>query len=93
MSDEKIEPQNEDRLAAALEIPTMVVENFFSVATDKLEMEVDTHCCVVEKLEPVVVDKRSHEVEMPLVVKKPRELRPAVKVEVIVEKVEPTFVL
>ena len=71
----------------------MVVENFISVATDRFEIEVDIEVCVVEKFEPEIVDNRSHDVDIPLVVKNPRELRPAVKVDVVVEKVEPTFVL
>ena len=49
--------------------------------------------CVLEKVVAVPVERRSQDVEIPLVVKKPTVLRALVRLEILVEFVTPIKVL
>ncbi len=60
---------------------------------DKFEIDVEIASCVFEKFNALAVDKRSHDVEIPLAVKNPTELIPSCKVLTLDEIFEPTFVL
>ncbi len=48
---------------------------------------------MLEKLYALAVERRRHEVEIPLAIRKPTELMPEVSVETVVEILEPVFVL
>jgi hypothetical protein len=63
------------------------------VATERLEIEVEIAACVLEKVVAVPVERRSQDVEIPLVVKNPTVQIALVRLEVVVEFVTPMSVL
>jgi hypothetical protein len=69
------------------------VRKLLCVVAERLEIDVEIAYCVLEKLNAVAVDKRNQEVEIPLAIRNPTELIPAVSVQTLVEILEPTFVL
>jgi hypothetical protein len=82
-----------ERFEIAVEREICVTEKFEPEMVDSKFHDVESPTCSAEKFEPEVVESKSHDDEMPLVVRKPTELIPAVRVEVTVENVEPVFVL
>lgn len=69
------------------------VKKLSCVVDERLEIDVESADCVLEKLYAVAVDRRSQEVEIPLAIRNPTELIPEVSVETVVEMLEPVFVL
>ena len=59
------------------------------MATERLEIEVEIASCVLEKVVAVPVERRSQDVEIPLVVKNPTVLMAVVKLYTVLEFVAP----
>jgi hypothetical protein len=87
---ERIPVFNVDRLEP---VAVEKVRKLLCVVADKLEIDVEIANCVLEKLYAVAVDKSNQEVEIPLAIRNPTELIPALTVEMFVDMLEPTFVL
>lgn len=90
---EKVERIPMSRLDRLEPVAAEKLRKLLCVVADKLEIEVEIADSVLEKLYALAVDRRSHEVEIPLAMRNPTELIPEVSVDTVVEMLEPVFVL
>ena len=76
---ENTDPNDVDKLEAAVERYNLFWLNSYSVPTDRFEIAVDNERAIIDWFDPACVDRVYHEVDIPDAIKNPTLLTPAYK--------------